>query len=65
MVEVSIFAPLKNERYSVSAEELLDKQKHYKTSKRDRRKTLIFLSKRVVSLKRVCIFAVPIKGAQE
>jgi hypothetical protein len=35
----SIFAPLKNERDSVSAEELLDKQKQ-NTLKRNRRKKL-------------------------
>jgi len=46
--EVSIFAPLKNERHSVSAEGLLDKQKQ-NTLKRNRRKKLQnFLQKKVV-----------------
>ena len=38
MDEVSIFAPLKNERDSVSAEELLNKHKHYTLRKRQMKK---------------------------
>ena len=41
MDEVSIFAPLKNERDSVSAEELLDKHKHYTLRKRQTKKKLL------------------------
>ncbi|WP_228450441.1 hypothetical protein, partial [Chryseobacterium rhizosphaerae] len=55
------FAPLKNERYSVSAEELLAKQKRYtlkdnNSKKRDQN----FLKIKVAKVKKICIFAVPI-----
>jgi hypothetical protein len=39
--------PTENESISVSAEELLDKQKHYTTSKRDGRKNFKIFQKRV------------------
>ncbi|KFF73132.1 hypothetical protein HX13_22755 [Chryseobacterium sp. P1-3] len=62
MYKVVIFAPLKTREYQSSAEELLGKQEHYNTSKKRRTKKNLknFFAKRVVVLKRVCIFAVRI-----
>jgi len=45
--EVSIFAPLKNERYSVSAEGLLNKQKQNTLKKKQTKKTSKLFTKKV------------------
>jgi hypothetical protein len=56
--------PTEKREYNSSAEEPLDRQEHYETSKRNKRKkTSKLLTKKVVRLKRVCIFAVPNKGS--
>ncbi|AZB19983.1 hypothetical protein EG352_20580 [Chryseobacterium indologenes] len=63
--EVSIFAPLKNERHSVSAEGLLDKQKQ-NTLKRSRRKKLQnFLQKKLPVKKEFVFLQSQLEGAQE
>ncbi|AYZ37211.1 hypothetical protein EGY07_17540 [Chryseobacterium indologenes] len=63
--EVSIFAPLKNERHSVSAEGLLNKQKQ-NTLKRNRRKNFkTFYKKKLPVKKEFVSLQSQLEGAQE